>query len=146
MSISPTFYARLFRTKVSRKTFLYLDFRFVLFLAKNYWRKSRAYIVGEIDISLSSAVIAPIFVSIPFFCFALFFQRTNKKVLNFFSSILVMVSLLWWRWCLYLQLVKSILLLLKSSKTEFQLFRGEKISFFFQVMQKITFLTAASCP
>jgi hypothetical protein len=41
-SISPTLYARLFRTKVSRETFLYLDLRFVLFLAQKYN-------VGEID-------------------------------------------------------------------------------------------------
>jgi hypothetical protein len=39
-SILPTFYARLFRTKVSRKTFLYLDFRFVLFWRKNIGAKS----------------------------------------------------------------------------------------------------------
>ncbi len=43
-SISPTFYARLFCTKVLHETFLYLDLRFVLF-----WPKSRAYDVGEID-------------------------------------------------------------------------------------------------
>ncbi len=35
VSISPTFYARLFCTKVLHETFLYLDLRFVLF-----WRKS----------------------------------------------------------------------------------------------------------
>jgi hypothetical protein len=39
-SISPTFYARLFSTKVSRKTFLYLDFRFVLFWRKNIGAKA----------------------------------------------------------------------------------------------------------
>ncbi len=35
VSISPTFYARLFRTKVSRKAFLYLDLRFALCWHKN---------------------------------------------------------------------------------------------------------------
>jgi hypothetical protein len=34
VSISPTFYVRLFRTKVSRQAFLYLHFRFELFLAQ----------------------------------------------------------------------------------------------------------------
>jgi hypothetical protein len=38
-SISPTFYARLFSTKVWREAFLSLHFRFDLFLAKEYWRK-----------------------------------------------------------------------------------------------------------
>jgi hypothetical protein len=39
VSISPTFYARLFCTKVLRQAFLYLHFRFELFLAQEYWRK-----------------------------------------------------------------------------------------------------------
>jgi hypothetical protein len=39
VSISPTFYARLFRAKVSHKAFLHLHFRFELFLAQEYWRK-----------------------------------------------------------------------------------------------------------
>ncbi len=39
MSISPTFYGRLFCTKVSRQACLYLHFRFELFLAQEYWRK-----------------------------------------------------------------------------------------------------------
>ncbi len=34
-SISPTFYARLFRTKLLREAFLYLKVSFVLFLRKN---------------------------------------------------------------------------------------------------------------
>ncbi len=37
--ISPTFVARLFRTKVSRQAFLYLHFRFELILAQEYWSK-----------------------------------------------------------------------------------------------------------
>ncbi len=37
--ISPTFYPRLFCTKVLCKAFLYLHFRFELLLAKEYWRK-----------------------------------------------------------------------------------------------------------
>jgi hypothetical protein len=48
LSISPTFYARLFRTKVSRESFV-LRFKVCTFLAQKYWRKSRAYNVGEID-------------------------------------------------------------------------------------------------
>jgi hypothetical protein len=40
VSISPTFYARLFRTKVSREAFLYLDLRFVLFWRKNIGAKA----------------------------------------------------------------------------------------------------------
>jgi hypothetical protein len=39
-SISPTFYARLFRTKVLHKTFLNLDLRFVLFWRKNIGAKA----------------------------------------------------------------------------------------------------------
>ncbi len=39
VSILPTFYTRLFRTKVLREAFLYLNFRFELLLAKEYWRK-----------------------------------------------------------------------------------------------------------
>jgi hypothetical protein len=39
VSISPTFYASLFRTKVSRKAFLYLHFRLELILGQEYWRK-----------------------------------------------------------------------------------------------------------
>ncbi len=35
MSISPTFYAQLFHTKVLRKAFLYLHFRFELFFDCN---------------------------------------------------------------------------------------------------------------
>jgi hypothetical protein len=39
-SISPTFYARLLRTNVSRETFLYLDLRFVLLWRKNIGAKA----------------------------------------------------------------------------------------------------------
>jgi hypothetical protein len=39
-SISPTLYARLFRTKVLRKAFLYLDLSFVLFWRKNIGAKA----------------------------------------------------------------------------------------------------------
>jgi hypothetical protein len=39
VSISPTFYALLFRTEVLREAFLNLHFRFELLLAKEYWRK-----------------------------------------------------------------------------------------------------------
>jgi hypothetical protein len=39
VSISPTFYARLFRTKVLHKAFLYLNFRYELLWAKKYWHK-----------------------------------------------------------------------------------------------------------
>ncbi len=39
VSISPTFYPRLFRTKVSRVAFLYFHFRFELILAQKYLRK-----------------------------------------------------------------------------------------------------------
>ncbi len=39
-SISPTFYARIFCTKVLRKIFLFLDFRFVLFWRKNIGAKA----------------------------------------------------------------------------------------------------------
>ncbi len=39
-SISPTCYARLFQMKVLRKTFLFLDFRFVLFWRKNIGAKA----------------------------------------------------------------------------------------------------------
>jgi hypothetical protein len=37
--ISPTFYARLFCTKVLREASLNLHFRFELFLVQEYWRK-----------------------------------------------------------------------------------------------------------
>jgi hypothetical protein len=40
VSISPAFDARLLRTKNLREAFLYLDLRFVLFLAQKYRRKS----------------------------------------------------------------------------------------------------------
>jgi hypothetical protein len=40
LSISPTFYARLFRAKVSRKAFLHLDLSFVLFWRKNIGAKA----------------------------------------------------------------------------------------------------------
>jgi hypothetical protein len=40
LSISLTFYARLFRAKVSFKAFLYLDLRFVLFWRKNIGAKA----------------------------------------------------------------------------------------------------------
>ncbi len=39
VSISPTFNARLFRTKVLREPLLCLHLRFELFLAQEYWRK-----------------------------------------------------------------------------------------------------------
>jgi hypothetical protein len=39
VSISPTFYARLYCTKVSREAFLCFHFRFELFLAQEYWCK-----------------------------------------------------------------------------------------------------------
>ncbi len=38
-SISPTFYAQLFCTKVLRAAFLHVNFRFKLFLVQEYWRK-----------------------------------------------------------------------------------------------------------
>jgi hypothetical protein len=40
VSISPTLYAWIFHTKVSREAFLYLDFRFVLFWRKNIGAKA----------------------------------------------------------------------------------------------------------
>ncbi len=40
VSISPTLYARLFRTKVSCEAFLYLNLRFVLFRRKNIGAKA----------------------------------------------------------------------------------------------------------
>ncbi len=39
VKISPNFYKQLFRTKVLRAAFLYLNFRFELFLEQEYWRK-----------------------------------------------------------------------------------------------------------
>ncbi len=39
MSISPTFYARVFCTKVLCEAFLYSHLRFELFLAQEYWDK-----------------------------------------------------------------------------------------------------------
>ncbi len=39
VSISPTFYAQIFPTKVLSEAFLYLHFRLELFLAQEYWRK-----------------------------------------------------------------------------------------------------------
>jgi hypothetical protein len=39
MSISPTFYVRLFYMKVLSKAFLYIHFRSELLLAKEYWHK-----------------------------------------------------------------------------------------------------------
>ncbi len=43
VSISPTFYVRLFCTKVSHKAFLYLHFRIDLFLAKNIGANALAH-------------------------------------------------------------------------------------------------------
>ncbi len=40
VSISPTFYEQLFHTKVFCEAFLYLQFGFCSFLAKEYWCKS----------------------------------------------------------------------------------------------------------
>jgi hypothetical protein len=39
VSISPTFYALLFCTKVLREVFWYIHYKFELLLAQNYWRK-----------------------------------------------------------------------------------------------------------
>jgi hypothetical protein len=39
VTISPTFYARLFHTKVFCKAVLYLHFRFELSCVQEYWRK-----------------------------------------------------------------------------------------------------------
>jgi len=49
VSISPTFYEQLFCTQVFSAAFMYLQFGFVIFLAKEYWLKSCSYNVGEID-------------------------------------------------------------------------------------------------
>jgi hypothetical protein len=40
VSISPTFYKQLFHIKVFFATFLFLQFDLVIFLAREYWRKS----------------------------------------------------------------------------------------------------------
>ncbi len=40
VSISQTFYEQLFRAKVFCSDFIYLQFRFVIFLRKEYQRKS----------------------------------------------------------------------------------------------------------
>ncbi len=49
LSSSPTFYARLFRTKVLSKAFMYLHFRFKLILVKEFLHKWAYKNVGEID-------------------------------------------------------------------------------------------------
>ena len=48
-SISPTFFKLLFRTKVVCAAFLYLQFAFVIILAKGNRHKSCSYNIGEID-------------------------------------------------------------------------------------------------
>ncbi len=48
-SISPKFYSRLFLYKSFMGSFLNLHFRFVIFLAREHWPKSRLYNVGDID-------------------------------------------------------------------------------------------------
>ncbi len=55
VSISPTFYAPLFRTKVLRQAFLYLNFRFELFLAQEYWRKCAHEMLVKLTTGRSTA-------------------------------------------------------------------------------------------
>jgi hypothetical protein len=51
VSISHTFYARLFGAKVSREAFLNLHFRFVPFFGARILARMRLKNVGEIDIT-----------------------------------------------------------------------------------------------
>ncbi len=48
VSISPTFYARLFRTKVLREAFLYWNWRFLLFWRKNIGAKAARNILVKL--------------------------------------------------------------------------------------------------
>ncbi len=48
VSISPTFYVRLFRTKVLRKAYLRLNFRFVLFWHENIGRKAALKMLAKL--------------------------------------------------------------------------------------------------
>ncbi len=52
-SISPTFYARLFHTKVLWEAFLYLHFRLL-----HFWRKNISSYFGEIDTRSTQIVVA----------------------------------------------------------------------------------------
>jgi hypothetical protein len=59
MSISPTFYARLFVTKVLRESFLNLHFRFELFFfAQEYWSKCAHKMLVKLTIGQVEMVIA----------------------------------------------------------------------------------------
>ncbi len=66
VSISPTFSARFFRTKVLRASFLHLNLRYELFLAQEYWRKcSHRMLVKKTPVvnftNILRAAFAPIF-------------------------------------------------------------------------------------
>jgi hypothetical protein len=57
VTISPTFYAQLFCTKVLRKASLYLHFRFVIFWNKNIGAKASRKIEIEGEDSQKSLII-----------------------------------------------------------------------------------------
>jgi hypothetical protein len=58
VSILPTFYGRLFRTKVLSKAFLYLPFRFELFFGARVLAQMCSEYVGEIDQHFKSSFCA----------------------------------------------------------------------------------------
>ncbi len=60
-SILPTFYARLFRTKVSREAFLYLDLRFVLFWQKYVGAKAARNLLVKLTQGLHKTADRTIF-------------------------------------------------------------------------------------
>ncbi len=138
VSISPTFYARLFRTKVSREAFLYLHYRFELFLAKEYWRKCARKMLVKLttDLYFFSQVFRR------FFCSKFFIVKRDKVVFKCNNKVIYFFSLFEWRQDIFLQGSKFWVHFAISEKNKSQSYKwkffGDKFIFtFYQLFNSL---------